>query len=110
MPTHDLTFTLDRTLFFQIGRALQRGVGKAQLGTVSLSVSDGHLVIESEWGGGRIPCAGAGKISAQVTAKAFCTLITSRYREKEPQGTMEIVFRPALKEIAIDRAGVKAKF
>lgn len=106
----DTTVELDRALFFQIGRALQRGLGKGKLGTVSLAAQDGTLTIDSAWGGGRIPCTPGLTVAATVSAKAFCSLITTRYREKEPAGNMKIEFRPGLKEVGIDRIGVKAKF
>lgn len=105
-----LKFHLDRELFFKIGRALQRGIGKGMLGLVNLSIEDGHLLIDSDWGGGRIACRGHGSVSVQLRAKAFCSLITTRFREKSPTGEMEIVFTRGLKEVSIDRAGVKAKF
>lgn len=106
----DQSIQLDREPFFQIGRALQRGICKGKLGTVTLSSEKGFLTISSNWGGGRLPCTGGGMIAATVSAKSFCSLITTRCREKQPAGTMEITFRPTLKEIGIDRIGVKAKF
>ncbi len=102
----DVSIELDREPFFQIGRALQRGLGKGKLGCVTLSAKDGVLTIESDWGGSRIPCTKG----PAVSATAFCALITTRYREKQPSGVMTIVFRPKLKEIGIDLIGVKAHF
>lgn len=105
------TCRLDRALFFQIGRALQRSFPKSQLGKVKLSVGDGHLWIESDRGGGMIPCsASTADLCAELTARAFCTLISTRHREKSPSGEMLIKFNPELKEVAIDHAGVRAKF
>lgn len=110
MPEADeLIFKLDRASFFHIGRALHRGIGSSLFGKVRFTVRDGTLLVESDWVGGEIPCTGKGTISAEATAKAFCALITTR-REKEPSGIMELVFRPALKEIAIDRRGIKARY
>lgn len=106
----DITVELDRALFFQIGRALQRGLGKGKLGAVRLSVQDGVLTVDSAWGGGRIPCTPGHTVAATVSAKAFCALITTRYREKQPAGSMKIEFRPGLKEVGIDLIGVKAQF
>ena len=108
-PT-DVSIQLDREPFFQIGRALQRGIGKSKLGTVSLSAKDGLLTISSNWGGGRLPCTGGEGIKATVSAKSFCAMITTRSREKQPAGIMTITFRPTLEEIGIDRIGVKAQF
>jgi hypothetical protein len=45
-----------------------------------------------------------------LKAKAFCTLVTSRFREKAPTGPMKLTFRPELKEVAVEGAGVKARF
>jgi hypothetical protein len=109
-PTNETILHLDRTLFFQIGRVLQRGIGRALLGDVVLDARDGRLRIESEWGGGEIECAVAEPVRATVSAKAFCGLITTRCREKQPAGAMELVFRPTLREVAIDRVGFKARF
>lgn len=109
MNPAEYRYTLDRALFFQIGRALQRGIGKKMLGEISLSVRDGRLEIDSEWGGGQIPCRGAGEISANMNAKAFCTLITTRFREKSPSGEMLIIFNPGTKEISIDKGGARGK-
>jgi len=105
-----LTFHLDRELFFQIGRALQRGIGKKMLVNVSLSVSDGQLHIRSDWGGGQIPCRGRGEVAVELSAKAFCSLITTRFREKAPSGIMEITFDQEQREVSIDHAQVYAKF
>ena len=49
-------------------------------------------------------------ISAAMKAGSFCGLVRTRSREKNPSGSMEVVFRPALKQVAIDRRGVKARF
>src|SRR5216684_5437160 len=97
--------TVDRAKFFSVGRALQRGIGKSLLGKVSVEVSNGVLIISSDWGGSAMPCVGHGNAAVEVTAKAFCSIITTRHREKAPCGRMEIVFRPSLREIAIDEAG-----
>jgi len=75
-----------------------------------METRDGFLTVSSKWGGAQLPCTGAGNISAEISAKAYCALITTRYRETKPSGVMELVFRPQAREIAIDRAGVKAKF
>jgi hypothetical protein len=101
---------VDRSAFFPIGRVLQRGIGKQLLGDVILSVSGEMLTIDSDWGGGEIACTGAKEVKALLSAKSFCQLIKSRWREKNPSGTMLIVFRPELNEVAIDRVGVRAKF
>ena len=106
----DQSIQLDSEPFFQIGRALQRGIGKGKLGTVTLSVEDGFLTISSDWGGGKLPCTVGSTISATLSAKSFCALITTRSREKQPAGTMKVTFRPSVKEVGIDRTGVKARF
>ena len=103
-------FTLDRGKFFSVGRALQRGFGKALLGVVTIQVHDGTLTIDSEWGGSEISCTGHGEVLVELTAPAFCKLITPRFRERAPSGIMTLSFRPSLKEIATDDAGVRAKF
>ena len=105
----ELKSSLDRAAFFHFGRALCIGVGSSLLGEVTFTVKDRTLRIESFWGGGEIPCTGWGGISAKVRARAFCSLIKTR-RDKTVSGTMEIVFRPTLKEFAIERRGIKAKF
>jgi len=85
-------------------------MGKALLGAVSLRVHEGKLRIDSKWGGSEIPVIGRGEVCAELTAKAFCSLITVRFREKAPSGIMTLTFRPVLKEVATDDAGVRAKF
>lgn len=105
-----LVFTLESADFFSVGRALQRAIGKSLLGDVTLEVKDGILTITSSWGGSQIRCTGTGEVTATLKAKAFCTLITSRFREKAPTGPMRLTFRPGLKEVAVEAAGVKAKF
>lgn len=77
---------------------------------VTLEVEDHVLTVDSRWGGSQIPCAGSGEIKATLKAKAFYSLVTSRFREKAPTGPMKLTFRPKLKEVAVDVAGVKAKF
>ena len=106
----NLVFTLESADFFSVGRVLQRAIGKSLLGEVTLEVENQVLTVTSQWGGSQIPCSGPGEITATVKAKAFCTLITSRFREKAPSGPMKLAFRPILKEVAVDGAGVKAKF
>lgn len=106
----DQKFSVDRTEFFSVGRALQRAIGRSLLGSVTLRVADGKLQVCSTWGGTAMACIGEGQSAAELTAKSFCALITSRYRESDPRGPMTIVFRPALREVAIDSIGVKAKF
>ena len=101
---------LDRGLFFQVGRALQRSFEKSRLGKVTLRLSGGVLWIESQRGGGSIACSGNARLIAELSATAFSKLITTRYREKAPRGEMAIKFDPGLGEVSIDRAGVKAKF
>ena len=105
-----LIFTLESADFFSIGRALQRAIGKSLLDDVILQVGDGTLTISTRWGGGEIPCKGEGSVTATLKAKAYCTLVTSRFREKAPAGPMKIIFRTRLKEVAVEGAGVKAKF
>jgi hypothetical protein len=75
-----------------------------------MEVTNGALIISSQWGELEMPCVGDGEVAVEITAKSFCSLITTRYREKAPSGRMELVFRPALREMAIDRTGVKATF
>lgn len=105
-----LVFILESADFFSAGRVLQRAIGKSLLGEVTFEVENQVLTVTSNWGGSRIPCSGSGEIKATVKAKAFCTLVTSRFREKAPTGPMRLAFRPILKEVAVDGAGVKAKF
>jgi len=107
---NDLNFNVDRSDFFRVGRALQRGIGKTLLGTVKMEIRDGSLTISSQWGGAQMRCQGAGEVAVEIRAKAFCSLITTRYREPAPSGSMKLIFRPQTREVAIDRAGVKAKF
>ena len=71
-PRSDVSIQCDREPFFQFGRALQRGLGKGKLGSVTLSAKEGVLTVESDWGGSRIPCTKAREISATVSATAFC--------------------------------------
>ncbi len=108
--TPEMAFTVDRSEFFRIGRALQRGFGKDLLGIVEVAIRDETLTISSQWGGGRMHCKGTGKVSVEIRAKAFCSLITTRYREATPSGSMKLIFRRQMREVAIDRAGAKAKF
>lgn len=103
-------FTVESAEFFSVGRALQRGFGKRAIGEVTFSVQNKILSIGSHCGGGQMACEGEGEISARVKGSAFCTLITSRFREKAPVGPMKLVFRPGIKEVAIAGAGVKARY
>lgn len=105
-----LVFTIESADFFSIARALQRAIGKSLLGEVTIEVGQGFVSVSSRWGGGTIPCDGTGEITATLKAKAFCTLVTSRYREKAPSGDMKIIFRKRLKKVAVAGASVKAKF
>ena len=105
-----LDFTLDRAEFFAVGRALQRGFGRRLLGKVTIDVRDARLTIESAWGGSTISCVGNGQICVEITGKAFCDLITPRFRKKTLSGRMVLSFRPSFKEIASDDVGVRAKF
>jgi len=106
----NMEFTLESEDFFSVGRILQRAIGKSLLDDVTLCVRDGSLTVTSRWGGGAIPCTGEGHVTVTLKAKAYCTLITSRYREKALTAMMKIIFRPALKEVAVEGAGVKDKF
>jgi|GEM_PF-2724020 len=105
-----LVFILESADFFSVGRALQRAIGKSLLGEVTLEVENQILTVNSRWGGSQMPCTGIGQITATLKAKAFCTLVTTRFREKAPGGPMKLTFRPDLKEVAVEDAGVKAKF
>lgn len=106
----EIQFWLDREKFFEIGRVLQKNWHSSNLGEVSITVKNGKLIIMSQRGGGEIPCEGAGEITARLAAPQFRKLITARRLEKKPSGKMQIVFRPQFDEVAIDVAGVKAKF
>lgn len=106
----DIHFWLDRAKFFEVGRVLQKNWRLSDLGPVSMSVQAGKLTIMSKRGGGEIACEGAGEISALLTATAFRRLIVSKGREKSPSGRMKLTFRPQFGEVAIDVAGVKARF
>ena len=106
----NLVFILESADFFSVGRILQRAIGKALLDGVTLEVNNQVLSVTSRWGGSQIPCIGTGEITATLTAKAFCALVTSRFREKAPTGPMKLTFRPTLKEVAVDSVGVKARF
>ncbi len=81
-----LVFILESADFFSVGRTLQRAIGKSLLDEVTLEVENQVLTVNSRWGGSQIPCTGTGEITATLKAKAFCTLITSRFRGKHPQG------------------------
>src|SRR5262249_1278880 len=106
----ELRFAVDRGEFFSVGRALQRGFGKRLLGAVTIEVRNAKVTIDSKRGGANRPCMGNGEVCVEVTAKAFCGLITPRFRQKNPSGTMVLSFRPLMKEIATDDVGVRAKF
>lgn len=108
--SEDIHFWLDRAKFFEIGRILQKNWHSSDLGQVSLSVQAGKLTIMSKRGGGEIACEGAGEVSAHLTAPAFRRLIASKGHEKSPSGRMKLTFRPQFGEVAIDVAGVKARF
>jgi|ERR1051325_1689030 hypothetical protein len=110
MSKPDLNFTLDRAKFFEIGRVLQRNWRTADLGPVTFTVQAGKLTIMSRRGGGEIPCESTGEIAAELSASQFRSLITSCFREKSPSGSMKLTFRPEFGEVAIDVAGVKARF
>ncbi len=105
-----LVFILESADFFSVGRALQRAMGKSLLDDVTLEVENQVLTVNSRWGGSQIPRTGIGEITDTLKAKAFCTLVTSRFREKAPTGPMKLTFRPELKEVAVEGAGVKARF
>ncbi|MFZ4777781.1 MAG: hypothetical protein ACOYM3_20625 [Terrimicrobiaceae bacterium] len=105
-----LVFTVESAEFFSVGRALQRGFGKRAIGEVTLAVRNKVLSIDCDSGGGQMASEGEGEISAWLKASAFCTLITSRFREKAPVGPMKLVFRPGIREVAIAGAGVKARY
>lgn len=105
-----VVFIFESADFFSVGRAFQRAIGKFLLDDVTLEVENQVLTVTSRWGGSQIPCTGSGEITATLKANAFCSLVTSRFREKAPSGPMKLTFRPALKEVAVDGAGVKAKF
>ena len=68
--------------FFQHRPRLPAGIGKSLLGDVTLDVKE----------------------------RAFCTMEVTRFLEKAPSSTMKSSLRPALKEVAVDGTGVKAKF
>ena len=80
------------------------------MGDVTLEVKDRFFIVNSRWGGSQIPCTSEGKATTTEKARAFCTMETTRFLEKAPSGPMKLSFRPALKEVAVDSAGVKAKF
>jgi hypothetical protein len=106
----EIHFWLDRAKFFEIGRVLQKNWHSSDLGHVTISVQAGKLTIMTKRGGGEISCEGAGEISARLYAPAFRNLIASRGHEKSPSGKMKFTFRPQFGEVAIDIAGVKARF
>jgi hypothetical protein len=101
-------YTVDKALFLQIGRILQKSFKRSWLGKVELSVSGGHLTIDCEMGGGVVPCKGDGKASAALSATSFVTLLAAHGREKNPTGEIPLVFRLDPPEVAVDKAGVKA--
>ncbi len=106
----ELHFTLDRAKFFEIGRVLQRNWRTVDLGPVTFNAQPGKLTIMTSRGGGEIPCDGTGQVAAELSASQFRRLITSRFRERAPSGLMKLTFRPEFGEVAIDVAGVKARF
>jgi hypothetical protein len=108
--TGELRFTVDRSEFFAVGRALQRGFGRRLLGVVTIEIHGAKLTINSARGGSTMSCVGHGDVCVQVTANAFCELITARFRERAPSGNMVLSFRSSLKEMATDDVGVRAKF
>ena len=111
MPeVNEIQFWLDREQFFTVGRVLKKNWYKSDLGDVTFTVKGGKFLIESKRGGAEIPCEGIGEISARISARQFHSLIASRGHEKKPSGKMKFVFRPEFGEVAIDVAGVKAKF
>lgn len=106
----DMLFVVKRAEFFAVGRAFQRGIGKKILGRVKIVARPNCMTVSSEWGSCAMTCEGFGEICAEVAARAFCSLITTRYRQVAPAGRMQVIFRPSCGEVAIDRAGVKATF
>jgi len=94
----ELRFTVDRAEFFAVGRALQRGFGMRWLGKVTIEVRDAELRIDSKWGGSKMSCVGNGEVRVEVTGKAFCGLISPRFRKKSPSRTMLLSFRPSMRK------------
>jgi hypothetical protein len=45
-----------------------------------------------------------------MTATAFRRLIVSKGKERAPYGRTKLTFRPKFGEVAIDMAGIKARF
>lgn len=105
-----LSFSLESADFYCVGRALQRAIGKSLLGDVTMEVKEGMLTVASRWGGSQMTCVGGGGVGVTLKAKAFCSLITPRFREKAPTGPMKLIFRPSLGEVAVGGAGVKCRF
>ncbi len=106
----DFHIWLDREQFFTVGRILKKNWHVSDLGEVCFKVAAGKLLISSQRGGAEIPCEGVGEITAIISARQYWSLIASRGHEKKPSGRMELVFRPEFGEVAIDVAGIKAKF
>lgn len=104
------TIVVESAPFLGIGRMVQRGFGKRARGEVRLTVAEGQLTIEVNCGGGEIACEGDGEISAALIASSFCTLFTSRFREKAPSGPLEVLFLPGPGEVAVAGTRVRAKF
>ncbi|HEV2209627.1 MAG TPA: hypothetical protein VG167_12680 [Verrucomicrobiae bacterium] len=106
----EITIMVDRAKFFEIGRTLQRNWSGKYLGPVTFSTNQGKLTIMSKRGGGELACTPNTQISAELSPADFRKLITAGRREKSPSGPMTLTFRPAPGQLAIDIAGIRARF
>ena len=100
---------VNRFEFLKTARALLKAWPKRLLGEITISPAGGSLTIESEWGGCHLQVKSTGKVSARLSATAFSKLTASYGHVPNPQGEMPVVFRPGLKEPALDRTGINAR-
>jgi hypothetical protein len=107
--SQEYTFRLDSSLFFSIGRALQKGFLKRSIKNVEIEVVDSEIKITTDRGGGVISCRGTGSVHAVLSATGFTDLVKSRYRETSPQGEMWIKFNVDAGRISVEGAAARTK-
>jgi hypothetical protein len=107
--TENIHVTVDRAQFLEVGRVLKR-VYRYTGKQVVLTLGNSRLLIEFTGGGCELPCETPENLVAEVTTKSFVGIIAAYSRDKSPDKTIKLTFRPELGEFATPLAGAKAKY
>ncbi len=105
----EIRVTVNGAEFYSFARAMKRGFKAYSVGEVVMSLANGKLTISTKCSGIVLPCDMTPPLTARLRPGNFSSLV-SLVNDADASGSIDIVFRPNLGEVALKHIGTKATF